>query len=220
MNKKSLIGVFIAILVIIYLMGPKPESPIYNTQLIPVNTNLQILFDSINNVELKNPDIKLNNQARIIWADSTYHQTEWAMVYLHGFSASQMEGDPIHRLIAQKYGMNLYLARLSDHGLVSDSALYLVTPDRLWESSKLALSIGHQLGKKVIIMSTSTGGTLALKLAEQFPNQVDALINYSPNVKINNPLASLMNNPWGNTLLQTQAENGFFITSGSKEHSL
>jgi len=217
MRKTKLILGIILILAIAYFSGPKPKTPIYSAELHPVNSNLQALSDSIDNAESANSSVKLNNQARIIWADSTHSQTEWAIVYLHGFSASQMEGYPIHALIAKKHGMNLYLARLSDHGLVSDSALYLITPDRLWETSKLALSIGQKLGKKVILMSTSTGGTLALKLAEQFPNKVNALINYSPNIRINNPIALLMNNPWGNTLLQSQAENGYFVTSGAKD---
>jgi hypothetical protein len=40
-----------------------------------------------------------------------------------------------------------------------------LTADAYWESAKLAYAIGKQIGKKVILMSTSTGGTLALKLA-------------------------------------------------------
>ena len=51
-------------------------------------------------------------------------------------------------------------------------------------------------GKKVILMSTSTGGTLSLKLAANFP-EIAGLILYSPNIEINNPSAFLLNDPWG-----------------------
>ncbi len=46
-------------------------------------------------------------------------------------------------------------------------------------------------------MSTSTGGTLALRLAAEYPDDVYALINMSPNIAINNGAAFILNNPWG-----------------------
>ncbi len=46
-------------------------------------------------------------------------------------------------------------------------------------------------------MSTSTGGTLALQLAADFPEYVDGLILYSPNIRINNNAAFLLSKPWG-----------------------
>jgi pimeloyl-ACP methyl ester carboxylesterase len=58
------------------------------------------------------------------------------------------------------------------------------------------LAIGRQLGNKVIIMGTSTGGTNALQLAAAYPNDVEALILLSPNIAINDPNAWLLNNPW------------------------
>ena len=67
----------------------------------------------------------------------------------------------------------------------------------MWESAKQALQIGKQLGNKVILMSTSTGGTLALKLAAEYPADVYALILMSPNIAIDNDKAYLLNNPWG-----------------------
>ncbi len=45
------------------------------------------------------------------------NKTEYSLVYLHGFSASQAEGDPVHRNIAKLFGCNLYLSRLAEHGI-------------------------------------------------------------------------------------------------------
>jgi alpha-beta hydrolase superfamily lysophospholipase len=45
-------------------------------------------------------------------------------------------------------------------------------------------------------MSTSTGGTLALKLAAEYP-EIAGLILLSPNIAINDPNAWLLNNHWG-----------------------
>jgi len=107
-----------------------------------------------------------------------------------------MEGDPVHRDIAKFFGCNLYLARLAQHGIDTTDALINMTADNLWESAKQAYAIGKKLGKKVILMGTSTGGTLALQLAATYP-EVSGLVLYSPNIAIKDPNAWLLNNPWG-----------------------
>jgi len=218
--KKRIFLILLAILVISYLLGPKPDTPKYSSLLPAVTEDLVQLTDSIDKAESNNVSVKLNNQARIIWTDSLPTKTNWSIVYLHGFSASQEEGSPIHTQVAEAFGMNLFLARLSDHGLESDSALVNLTPDRLWESAKKALMIGRVIGTKVILMSTSTGGTLALKLAEQYPKKVDALINYSPNIEINNSFASFMNNNWGGTILKLISKDGYIITAGANDSTI
>lgn len=147
--------------------------------------------------------LKMDNEARIIWTDSTKKKTPFSVVYLHGFSASQEEGDPVHVDFAKKFGCNLFLPRLSDHGVDTTEQLLYVTPDRLWASAKESLAIGKALGEKVILMSTSTGGSLAFMLAADYPQDVFALINLSPNIAINNPAAFLLNKPWGLQIART-----------------
>jgi esterase/lipase len=89
------------------------------------------------------------------------------------------------------------------------------TPDGYWESAKQALQIGKQLGEKVILMSTSTGGTLALKLAAEYPNDVYALIMMSPNVAIHDGRSFLLNNHWGLQIAQTLTGSDFVTASDS-----
>jgi esterase/lipase len=98
---------------------------------------------------------------------------------------------------ARHFGANLYIPRLASHGLETEDALIDMTPDALWQSAKEALMIARSLGKKVVVMGTSTGGTLALQLASYFPEYVDGLILYSPNIRINNNAAFLLSKPWG-----------------------
>jgi esterase/lipase len=140
--------------------------------------------------------LKPDNEARIVWSDSTRKKTEWAVVYLHGFSASQEEGDPVHLEFAKRFGANLYLARLAEHGIDTTEALLNFTADKFWESVKQAYAIGKQIGNRVILMATSTGGTAALKLAAEYP-EIAGLILLSPNIAINDPNAWLLNNHWG-----------------------
>jgi pimeloyl-ACP methyl ester carboxylesterase len=146
--------------------------------------------------------LKPNNEARIVWAnDSTRQKTEYAFVYLHGFSASQEEGNPTHRDIAKKFGANLFLARLAEHGIDTIDQLVHYTADGLWESAKEAYAIGKQLGHKVILMGTSTGGSVALQLAATYP-EIAGLVLISPNIRINDANAWLLNNHWGKQIAE------------------
>ncbi len=198
MKKKILYGTLITlgIIVIIFLLGPKPTKPEYNTQLPEISVDLDHLDSLIAHKEAQYR-IKPDNQSRIIWAnDSIKQKTEWVLLYLHGFSASWFEGSDLNLDFATRYGCNAYFPRLADHGLVTDDPLLHMAPDSLWNSAKEALVIARQLGHKVMIMSTSTGGTLSLKLAAEYPELVDGLILYSPNIKINAP-TTLLTKPWG-----------------------
>ncbi len=185
----------IVLLPVIYLAGPGPENQAYTTR-IPEVPHLQNLEQYIAASEAKLP-VKPGNKAEIIWADSSAKSmTEYAVVYLHGFGASHEEGSPVHKWFAAKYHCNLYLPRLAEHGLKEKEPMLNLTAQKLWESAIEAYAIGRRLGKKVILMSTSTGGTLSLKLAAEFP-EINSLILYSPNIEINSDQSWMLNNPWG-----------------------
>lgn len=203
MKRKLLfIGIPVVLLIVVYLSGSKPTTPVFSKAMPVVPTEASALEAYISRNESKHK-IKPNNEARIIWADSSKKKTEYAVVYLHGFSASQMEGDPVHRDFAKEFGCNLYLSRLADHGIDTTESLLQFTADRFWETSKEALAIGKAIGDKVILMSTSTGGTTAVMLAADYPDDVYALINLSPNIALRDPAAFLLNNPWGLQIART-----------------
>ena len=195
MRPLKIISVILLIFLVIYLVGPNPPTPVFNTS-IPAVPNqaaaLEQYVAAIENVHRLKP----GNSAEIIWNDSLHTKTPYAIVYLHGFSASREEGSPVHTNIARRFGCNLYLSRLSQHGIDTVDALVHLTAENLWESAKQALAIGKQLGDKVILMGTSTGGSLALQLAATYPD-VAALVLLSPNIEINDANARLLNNPWG-----------------------
>ncbi len=208
----------IVALTAIYFLGPAPKRPIYDLTRVTVPSEATFLESYVAKNEALHK-IKPNNEARIVWHDSTKQKTECAVVYLHGFSASQIEGDPVHRRFAKDFGCNLYLSRLADHGVDTTETLLLFTADRIWESAKQALAIGKQLGNKVILVSTSTGGTLALMLAAEYPEDVHALINMSPNIAINDPAAFLLNDPWGLQIARLVLGGKYRITGASEEHA-
>ena len=197
--KKSIRILFIILLVIIlvYRMGPKPENPILSSDLPTIKLGLNELDSFL--IEKEKPlPVKPGNKSFIAWNnDSVKQQTEYCVLYLHGFSASGYEGHPTHRNFARFMNANLYVPRLASHGLDVDEPLLDMTPDRLFNSAKEALQIAQLLGKNVIIMGTSTGGTLALKLAAEFHEKVHSLFLLSPNIQINDPAAFMLSKPWG-----------------------
>src|SRR5882762_7779038 len=197
MSKRFILISFPILLVLgIYFLGPEPDKPVWD-QTLPVVPHEPLALERYIAANESRHKVKPDNEARIIWADSSKKRTPYSVIYLHGFSASQGEGDPIHVKFAKEFGCNLFLARLADHGIDTTEQLLYFTPDRWWASSKEALAIGRALGEKVIVMSTSTGGTMALILAAEYPQDVFALISMSPNIAINDSKAWIANNPWG-----------------------
>jgi esterase/lipase len=190
------LGVTLLIFILVYFLGPRPSTPTYNDVLPSVPADGTILDQYVHSQE-SHFHLKPDNEARILWWNDTLKgKTDYAVLYLHGFSASQEEGDPVHYEFAQHFGCNLYLSRLYEHGIDTKEPLLHFTAEGVWNSAKEAFAIAKQLGKKVIIISTSTGGTLALKLAATYPD-IAGLILLSPNIAINDPNAWLLNNHWG-----------------------
>ena len=185
-----------AFLILLYALGPRPSKPVLDTTLPQVPSDLALLEQLILQSERSNPGIKPDNEARIIWYDSTHTKTEYCLVYLPGFTATYMEGMPVHQDFARRYGCNLYLPRLYDHGLEGDDVYAAFSPDSLLDSATRALAVGQQLGEKAILMSCSTGGTLSILLAAGHP-ELAGLITYSPNIEIKNSSARLRTYPWG-----------------------
>lgn len=216
MRKKKWALLIPAILIIAYLLGPNPSTPVYSDDMPSVPAEPDALASFIKQQEAAHT-IKPDNEARVVWAnDSTKNKTEYALVYLHGFTASQGEGDPVHRNLAKKFGCNLYLSRLAEHGIDTTEPMVNLTADNYWESAKQALAIGKQLGNKVILVGTSTGGTLALKLAAEYPD-VYALILLSPNIAINDPTAWILNNPWGLQIARLVKSSKYIDSEDSTE---
>lgn len=190
------IGLFLLLLVAVYFAGPTPEKFTPDTTLPSVTADFAALEKHIAEKENSFKALRPNNEARIVWADSNQTKTEWSIVYLHGFSASWKEGDPVVLDMAKRYNCNLYLSRLYAHGLDTAENMLNLTADKFLQSAKEALAIGKAIGEKVLVVTCSTGGTLGLYLASGVGN-IDALVLYSPNIKIYDPTAAMLDKPWG-----------------------
>ena len=195
---KKILGV-VVLLSGVYFLGPKPETP----TLTP-SASWTDIPDSVNQMDAyiaakeSKTVLKPGNEARVIWADSTQpKKTKIVFMYVHGFSASPMEGDPLHREVAKKFGANLLLARVAGHGVPdSDSTYANVTADDYYQSVENYYAIAKKLGDEVVVLGTSFGGAMSLVLAANHP-EIKALMLYGPCIAIKDPNATLLDNPWG-----------------------
>ena len=205
-------GGLLAVVFGIAIMGPRPAAGNLSGTLPMVTTNLVSLEQEINRREAENPLVKPDNQARIVWADSSRKaKTPYSMVYLHGFGASQGEGAPVHTMLAERFGCNLYLARLKEQGIESDSAFKSLTAENLLASAREAVAIGYALGERVIVVATSTGGALGLVIAGENPD-LAGLILYSPLIAPYDDQLYLLNQPWGVQVMETSLGADHVIT--------
>ncbi len=187
----------LAIAAAVYALGPR----------IPYST--EITFDAstigadvetyINEVESAWNDIRPGAERQIVWHDPTTRKTtDYSIVYLHGFSASAGEVRPLPDKLAAALGANLYFARFKGHGRTAPNALAEGTVHDWMNDFAEAIEIGKRLGRKVILISTSTGGSVAtVGLARnEFAKEVAAAVFISPNYGIQADGAFLMLGPW------------------------
>jgi hypothetical protein len=90
MKRRNLIILSLAVLTAAFLAGPRVS---VNHQ--PFSALLPADLDSyLAQTEGLYPDIKVGAEKTILWADPQHQQTDLAIVYLHGFSASRQETAP------------------------------------------------------------------------------------------------------------------------------
>lgn len=147
-------------------------------------------------------DVRPDADARVVWASGTRtagrRRTPLSLVYLHGFSASRMETAPLCDRLAAALGANLFYARLAGHGRTPE-AMGAETMQDWLDDGALALEIGRRLGERVILIGTSTGGTLATLLAASAPPQLAALVLLAPNFWPNDGRVGLLTWPGART---------------------
>ena len=117
----------------------------------------------------------------VIWANKKEEKTKFSIIFLHGFSASKLELAPFPNAIAQRLNANIYNARLAGHGCGGEALGRVAAKDWIFDLSE-ALEIGRQIGEEIIIIGSSTGGTLAALGASE--NNVSGIIFVSPNFKV------------------------------------
>ena len=193
MKRRSLLVLgILTLLILLFLAGPRVtvEHRPY-AEVLPDD-----LISHLAASEAAYPDITPGAEKTIIWANPQHQQTELAIVYLHGFSATRQETAPLCDDLAVSLAANLFYTRLTGHGR-SNAAMAEASAGDWLKDAEEALAIGKRLGRKVIIIGTSTGGTLATWLAAtQNDPQVLAYVLLSPNFAPKDPAAQVLTWPW------------------------
>lgn len=147
--------------------------------------------------ELQFSDIRPGESKRIIWAGAKGARTPLAVVYVHGFSAGTEEIRPVPDQVAAGLGANLFFTRLTGHGRSGDAMATATAGDWIEDLAE-AMAIGRRLGDRVIVISTSTGGTLAT-IGASDPSLSEGLagvVLVSPNFGVANVAGKILDLPW------------------------
>lgn len=155
-------------------------SPQFNTATIGID-----LDEWLEEREEKVSGITPRTEKRVIWSGTKGVRTPMALVYLHGFSGSAVDIEPVPENVAEALGANLFYTRLTGHGLDGE-ALAAATPENWLQDTAEALAIGKRLGDKVVIIGTSTGGTLATIAASDpaLSDDIAGIVLISPNFRM------------------------------------
>lgn len=146
-------------------------------------------------------DLIPGTEKRLLWhADEA--PTEWAVIALHGFSASRQETAPLAEIVARELAANLFETRYTGHGR-NDDGLGAVTAENWLDDTAEALDVGRIIGEKSVIIAVSTGAALAMALLDHpLMRSVDALILISPNFATADPKGMWISRPGGPLLLR------------------
>jgi pimeloyl-ACP methyl ester carboxylesterase len=152
--------------------------------------------------EAKFSDIVEGVQKRVVWAGDVGVKTPISVLYIHGFSASSEEIRPVPDKVAEALGANLVYTRLTGHGR-SGAAMAQATASDWMRDTAEALAAARAVGESVVVIATSTGGTLvaAAALREDLMENVAGAIFVSPNFALNSASAVILTWPavrwWG-----------------------
>ena len=185
-----------------WLLGPRNDiGAAMPTPRPPPPQDIRALADWIKNSEAAYSDIKPGNAKGIVWAGAPAQRTPWSVVYIHGFSASRLETAPLAESVAAQLGANVFYTRLSGHGRSDPVAMGQATVQDWMADTLEAVQIGQILGERVLVISCSTGATLATWLGTSGDSaRVTAHIFVSPNFGPKDKRADLVNGPWGQKL--------------------
>lgn len=215
----AVIAAAMVLALLAFLAGPRnafgPNVPTARTQ---APQDIAQLDGWLRQTEAAVPDIKSQNEKHITWAGAPGQHTRWAVVYIHGFSSSRLETAPLTDLVAKALGANAFHTRLTGHGRPGAALGDATVQDWLADAQE-ALRIGQTLGDKVLVISCSTGSTLAAWLGVNGQSaQVAGHVFISPNFAAKDSRAEIINGPWGRQIAYAiQGDTRSFPTTSAAD---
>ena len=197
----TLAAIFL-LLIVVMLAGPRnafgPDAP---TPRVAPPGNVTQLEGWLKTSEAAYADLRPGVAKQVIWQGQPGQRAPWAVVYLHGFTATRLETSPLAEQVAEQLGASVFYTRLSGHGRSSPQAMGEATAQDWLADTVEAVRIGRMLGDKVLVIACSTGATLATWLASHPElTGADAYAFVSPNYGPKDKRSELINGPWGQSL--------------------
>lgn len=141
---------------------------------------VQVYFET---VESAHDDITPGVEKRVIWQPGfEERRTPVSILYIHGFSATSEEIRPVPDRVADALGANLVYTRLQGHGRPGAAMAEARVAGWMQDVAE-GLAAARAVGEQVVVMGTSTGGTLATAAAfdPALSAEIAALVLVSPN---------------------------------------
>ena len=169
--------IFLGCLLVILILGKREPADLTLSK-VSINTSVDHYLEKREKEVL---GLQPGVCKEVTWAEKRGKKTKFSIIFLHGFSASKFELSPFPNAIALGLNANIYNARLSGHGCGGEALGKVKVKDWVFDLSE-ALEIGRKIGEKIIIIGSSTGGTLATVAASE--KNVSGIIFVSPNFKV------------------------------------
>ena len=194
---KAIISLLI-LLAFVMALGPQnsmgPELPTPRAAHVKDPLDLEAWLKSS---EARVAHLRVGTEKEIVWASAHHTRTAWSLVYIHGFSATKLETAPLSSELAKALHANAFYTRLTGHGQGSADLGQARVQDWMADVNE-AVAIGHQLGDRVLVISCSTGSTLATWFGmTEHAKDVAAHVFISPNFGPKDKRAEMINWPWG-----------------------
>ena len=136
-------------------------------------------------------------EKRVTWYGQPGERTAYVVVNLHGFSATRQETAPLAERVAKSLAANLFETRLAGHGHL-ERPMDAVRAEHWLADAAEALAVGARLGEKIVVIGTSTGGTLALAMSDHpTARTVSDIVLISPNLQPRDGKAGWLTRPAG-----------------------
>lgn len=107
-------------------------------------------------------------------------KSNYSICYIHGFSASRMEVEPVVSRLAKHLKANLFFTRLAGHGYVDAEVMRDVTAQDWIKDAVECVEVAGRTGDKVVVIGMSMGAALATLVAANTKYKIHTLILLSP----------------------------------------
>lgn len=186
-----ILGALVVALAGLWFLGPR--EPVDMTARFDVATLPDDLDAYFATREAVFDDITPGAEKHIRWAVEPGQRADWAVVYLHGFSATSRETHPLTDRIADAIGANVIYTRLAGHGRSGVALSGASVADWALDLDE-ALAVANRIAERILVIGVSTGATLAVAGFDE-GRIADAFIAISPNFRIANPQAEVLTFP-------------------------